>query len=148
VDAAFPEKLAEFAHAVSDRYPWITHYTPVNEPLTTARFSGLYGHWYPHGQTDSTFVRALVTQCQGIIRSMAAIRQINPDAQLVQTEDLGKTFSTPLLAYQAEFDNHRRWLSFDLLCGRVDTDHPLRLASSSKTPYSLPWVWGDRGSVI
>ena len=23
-------------------------YTPVNEPLTTARFSGLYGHWYPH----------------------------------------------------------------------------------------------------
>ena len=25
------------------RYPWIDAYTPVNEPLTTARFSGLYG---------------------------------------------------------------------------------------------------------
>ena len=28
--------------------PHITNYTPVNEPLTTARFSGLYGAWYPH----------------------------------------------------------------------------------------------------
>lgn len=125
VDPAFPEKLAEFARAVSDRYPWVTHYTPVNEPLTTARFSGLYGHWYPHGQEDSTFIRALVTQCQAIICSMQAIRQTNPAAQLVQTEDLGKTFSTPLLDYQAEFENQRRWLSFDLLCGRVDANHPL-----------------------
>ncbi|NJK72614.1 MAG: phospholipid carrier-dependent glycosyltransferase, partial [Synechococcaceae cyanobacterium SM2_3_60] len=49
-----------------------------------------------------------------------AIRQVNPAAKLVQTEDLGKNFSTPLLAYQAEFENQRRWLSFDLLCGRVD----------------------------
>ena len=23
-------------------------WTPINEPLTTARFSALYGHWYPH----------------------------------------------------------------------------------------------------
>jgi dTDP-4-dehydrorhamnose reductase len=125
VDPAFPEKLAEFARAVSDRYPWVTHYTPVNEPLTTARFSGLYGHWYPHGRDDLTFLRTLLMQCRGIIRSMQAIRQVNPAAQLVQTEDLGKTFSTPLLAYQAEFENHRRWLSFDLLCGRINSAHPL-----------------------
>ncbi|PSB22536.1 dTDP-4-dehydrorhamnose reductase [filamentous cyanobacterium CCP1] len=125
VDPAFPEKLAEFADAVAHRYPWITHYTPVNEPLTTARFSGLYGHWYPHGREDFIFIRALLAQCRAIICSMQAIRQVNATAQLVQTEDLGKTFSTPLLAYQAEFENHRRWLSFDLLCGRVDARHPL-----------------------
>lgn len=125
VDPAFPKELAQFARAVAERYPWVTHYTPVNEPLTTARFSGLYGHWYPHGRDDLTFVRALLTQCHAIKLSMWAIRQVNPAAQLVQTEDLGKIFSTPLLAYQAEFENERRWLSFDLLCGRVNGEHPM-----------------------
>jgi dTDP-4-dehydrorhamnose reductase len=125
VDPAFPEKLAEFARAVAERYPWVIHYTPVNEPLTTARFSGLYGHWYPHGRDDQTFLRTLLHQCQGVALAMEAIRAVNPGAQLVQTEDMGKTFSTPLLAYQADLENDRRWLSFDLLCGRVDPDHPL-----------------------
>ncbi|MFN2439496.1 MAG: sugar nucleotide-binding protein, partial [Chitinophagaceae bacterium] len=50
---------------------------------------------------------------------------INPDAQLVQTEDLGKTYSTSKLKYQADFDNERRWLTYDLLCGKVNEHHPL-----------------------
>lgn len=125
LDPTFPEKLAAFARAVAIRYPWVHNYTPVNEPLTTARFSGLYGYWYPHGQDDMTFLQALLNQCRAIVLAMQAIRQINPQAQLVQTEDLGQIFSTPLLAYQAEFENHRRWLSLDLLCGRVDRHHPL-----------------------
>jgi dTDP-4-dehydrorhamnose reductase len=125
IDPKFPDKLAEFAAAVSQRYPWVTHYTPVNEPLTTARFSGLYGHWYPHGRDDATFVCALLNECRGTIQAMQAIRQVNPAAQLVQTDDLGITLSTPLLAYQAEFENERRWLTFDLLCGRVDAQHSM-----------------------
>ncbi|WP_250125736.1 family 1 glycosylhydrolase [Chroococcidiopsis sp. CCMEE 29] len=125
IDPAFAEGLASFAQAVAERYPWVENYTPVNEPLTTARFSGLYGHWYPHGRDDLTFMRALLTQCRATVLSMQAIRKVNPTAQLVQTEDLGKTFSTPLLAYQAELENQRRWLSFDLLCGHVNRDHPL-----------------------
>jgi dTDP-4-dehydrorhamnose reductase len=120
IDPAFPEKLAEFARAVAERYAWVDSYTPVNEPLTTARFSGMYGHWYPHGRDGLTFARALLTECRATVLSMRAIREVNPAAQLVQTEDLGKTHSTPLLAYQAEFENERRWLSFDLLCGRLN----------------------------
>ena len=50
---------------------------------------------------------------------MQAIRAINQSAQLVQTEDVGRTYSTPALAYQAEMENHRRVLSFDLLTGAV-----------------------------
>lgn len=119
IDPAFPEKLSAYARCVAERYPWIEHYTPVNEPLTTARFSGLYGHWYPHGSDDRTFARALLNQCRAIVLAMRAIREINPDAQLIQTEDLGKTFSTRKLAYQAEFENERRWLTFDLLTGRL-----------------------------
>ena len=47
-------------------------------------------------------------------------------ARLVQTEDLGFITSSPGLQYQADFENLRRWLSFDLLTGRVDAQHPLR----------------------
>lgn len=125
-DPAFPELLARHAANVAARYPWIDKYTPVNEPLTTARFSGLYGHWYPHGTDDATFLRTLIHQCRAVVLSMQAIRRVNPAAQLVQTEDMGKTFGTARLQYQVEHENQRRWLSFDLLCGRVDQDHPWR----------------------
>jgi dTDP-4-dehydrorhamnose reductase len=124
-DPTFPQKLADYARAVAQRYPWVEDYTPVNEPLTTARFSGLYGHWYPHGRDDLSFLRALVNQCRAVVLSMRAVRDENPRARLVQTEDLGKTFSTRTLRYQAEFENERRWLSLDLLCGRVTREHAL-----------------------
>jgi dTDP-4-dehydrorhamnose reductase len=125
IDPEFPEKLAAFARAVADRYPWVTYYTPINEPLTTARFSGMYGHWYPHGRDDLTFARALLGECRAVALAMKAIREVNPSAQLVQTEDLGKTYSTPKLEYQAELENERRWLSLDLLCGRINPDHSM-----------------------
>ncbi|HJP84579.1 MAG TPA: family 1 glycosylhydrolase [Gemmatimonadaceae bacterium] len=119
IDRDFPRKLGEFASAVAHRYPWVEMWTPINEPLTTARFSTLYGHWYPHARDDRSFARAVINQCAAIREAMAAIRAVNPKALLVQTEDLGKTYSTPALDYQAKFDNNRRWLTFDLLAGRL-----------------------------
>ncbi|MFN2637654.1 MAG: family 1 glycosylhydrolase [Gemmatimonadaceae bacterium] len=125
LDPDFPHKLREFAGAVAERYPWIEMVNPINEPLTTARFSALYGLWYPHARDDRSFVRACLNQCLAIRAAMGAIREVNPAIQLIQTEDLGKTYSTPLLEYQTEFENERRWLTFDLLSGRVDEDHKL-----------------------
>jgi dTDP-4-dehydrorhamnose reductase len=125
IDPAFVTEFTHYAKAVAERFEWIEHYTPINEPLTTARFSGLYGHWYPHGQDGLIFAQALLAQCRATALAMRAIRQINPAARLVQTEDLGKTYSTPPLAYQAEFENERRWLTFDLLGGRVTRLHPM-----------------------
>lgn len=126
LDPRFPEMLAAYAGEVARRYPWVTRWTPVNEPLTTARFSCLYGHWYPHQRDFSAFLRATVNQCRAIALAMREIRKVNPAAELVTTEDMGKTFSTPRLAYQAEHENQRRWLSLDLLTGRVTKDHPWR----------------------
>ncbi|HEY8048164.1 MAG TPA: family 1 glycosylhydrolase [Ramlibacter sp.] len=126
LDPQFPEKLAAYARAVAERYPHIDAYTPVNEPLTTARFSALYGVWYPHARDDASFVRALLNQLRATGLAMRAIREVNPRAQLVQTDDLGHIESTPHLRYQAEFENQRRWLGFDLLCGRIDAQHPMR----------------------
>src|SRR3954447_126966 len=112
-DPLFPEKLAAFARRFAERYPWIDAYTPINEPLTTARFSGLYGLWYPHARDDYAFVRAFVNECTAIRASMEAVRRVNPAARLIQTEDLGRVYSTPSIRYQADFENHRRWLTFD-----------------------------------
>jgi dTDP-4-dehydrorhamnose reductase len=126
LEDSFVTGLASFARAVAERYPWVTAYTPVNEPLTTARFSALYGHWYPHARSDAAFVRALLVQCRAVRAAMKAVREVVPSARLVQTEDLGTVFSTPRLAHQAEFENERRFLSLDLLGGRAGAAHVLR----------------------
>jgi dTDP-4-dehydrorhamnose reductase len=142
VDPGFGPKLAEYAGAVARRYPWVEYYTPVNEPLTTARFSGLYGVWYPHGRDERTFKDALFNECRGTVLAMRAIRAVNPDAKLVQTDDLGKIYSTQLLAYQAELSNQIRWLGWDLICGKVDEAHPLwhwLTTTCEATPEEILW---------
>jgi dTDP-4-dehydrorhamnose reductase len=125
LDGGFAEKLARYAGAVARRYPWLTDFTPVNEPLTTARFSGLYGHWYPHGRCDRDYIRALLNQLRGVVLAIRAIREVSPAARLIQTEDCGQTFGTQATRRQAEHEGHRRWLTWDLLTGRVDDRHPL-----------------------
>jgi len=128
LDPKFPERFAAYAGAVARRYPWVTDYTPVNEPLTTARFSALYGHWYPHRADDLSFAKALLAQTRATVLAMEAIRETTPDARLIQTEDVGKVFSTDELAYQAAFENERRWIAFDLLSGRL-------------APGDVMWQW-------
>lgn len=123
LDPAFPGKLAAYARAVAERYPWLNAWTPVNEPLTTARFSALYGHWYPHARDERACMTALLHQCRAVVLAMAQVRTVNPSAALVQTEDLGKVHGTDRTNLQVEFENERRWLTFDLLLGRVVPGH-------------------------
>ena len=141
LDPGFAEGLAAYALAVARRYPWVDAYTPVNEPLTTARFSALYGFWHPHAQGDASFVRALLNELRGTVLSMQAIREVNPGAALVQTEDMGRVYGTPAVQEQVDFENLRRWLSFDLLCGHVDEGHGLwgYLLWAGATPEELLW---------
>lgn len=141
LDPHFEHGVARFARKVAEAHPWIEDYTPINEPLTTARFSALYGHWYPHAADTRSFFRALVHQCRATIRAMHEIRAVRPSARLVQTEDIAIVRSTPLLAYQAEYENHRRFLSIDLLCGTIDRDHFMypHLVANGVTPDDLAW---------
>ncbi|MEH3120674.1 MAG: family 1 glycosylhydrolase [Sphingomonas phyllosphaerae] len=125
LDEDFAAGLGHFAGLVAARYDGVEDWTPVNEPLTTARFSALYGHWYPHERSERAFWRALLNQIDATRAAMRAIRRINPAARLIQTEDLGRTYATAPVAAQAAHDNLRRWASWDLLCGRVDRHHPL-----------------------
>lgn len=125
LDPGFAEGLAAYAGKVAARYPWVDDWTPVNEPLTTARFSALYGHWHPHRRDEGAFWTALLNQIDGIRLAMRAIRAVNPNARLIQTEDFGHTFATEPCQAQAEHENQRRLMTWDLLCGRVAQDHPL-----------------------
>jgi dTDP-4-dehydrorhamnose reductase len=124
-DENFSKQFALYASQVARNFPHLQYYTPINEPLTTARFSGLYGLWYPHYKDDYSFAVMLLNQLKATVLAMQEIRKINPEAKLVQTEDLGKTYSTPLLQYQADYENERRWLTFDFLCGKFDRHHAL-----------------------
>jgi dTDP-4-dehydrorhamnose reductase len=124
LDKEFAPGLASHARRVAERYDWISDWTPVNEPLTTARFSALYGHWYPHLRNERAFWLALLNQIDAVRLSMKEIRRINSKARLIQTDDLGRVYAVKALEEQAAFDNTRRWMSWDLLCGLVNRHHP------------------------
>ncbi|HYF43567.1 MAG TPA: family 1 glycosylhydrolase [Ramlibacter sp.] len=124
-DEGFAIGLAAHAAAVAQRYPWVRDYTPVNEPLTTARFSALYGYWYPHTTDEGLFWRALLNEIDATRLAMREIRKVNPQARLVQTDDLGFCHATPPLQCEADFQNERRWMGWDLLCGKVVPGHAL-----------------------
>ena len=145
LDPDFATGLAAFAGKVAARYAWIGDWTPVNEPLTTARFSALYGHWHPHHRSEASFWLALINQIDGVRLAMRAMRRINPQARLIQTDDLGRSYATVAMRDQAAFDNVRRWMSWDMLCGRVVPGHPfwgriaaLGLATGSARSRTIP----------
>ena len=124
-DPCFPGELEKFATKVAETFPWLEYFTPINEPLTTARFCGLYGFWYPHLKNAKSFAEILLNEMKAVVLAMRAIRKVIPNAKLIQTEDLGKTYSTSALRYQADFENERRWLTNDLLCGFVKPGHAM-----------------------
>lgn len=126
LDDGFASGLARFAREAAQRYPWIRDWTPVNEPLTTARFSAMYGHWYPHRRSEDEFWVAFLNQIDAVRLSMDEIRAVIPDARLIQTEDFGITFGTTPCGDQVRHENIRRLATWDLLAGRVGEGHPLR----------------------
>lgn len=124
-DPEFPAKLAGYAAQVAQRYPWVDTYTPVNEPNTTARFSGMYGLWFPHQRSRRSYLRMVLQQVKGTVLSMEAIRRVRSDAKLVQTDDAGSISGTEQLRGVWELCNLRQWLTYDLLCGDVNSFHPM-----------------------
>jgi dTDP-4-dehydrorhamnose reductase len=105
----------------------VRRWTPINEPLTTARFSTLYGVWYPNLVEDHVaFGRAVTNEALGIIAAMERIRSIVPGAQLIMTEDLQSfTAGDEGVRAYVEHKRERMFLSIELLMGRVRTGHAL-----------------------
>lgn len=126
LDSAFPALFGGYAEAVARAFPWVRRWTPINEPLTTARFSTLYGVWYPNLRDDHAFGRAIVHQTLAILTAIERIRAVNPDAELVLTEDLQRFIpGDDGVVQYVDFLRERMYLSAELLAGRVDEAHPL-----------------------
>lgn len=124
-DEAYPEAIEEFAGALASRYAdRITHFTPLNEPVTTASFCGLRGVWPPRRTGWSGWVSIVVPIAIGMVRTIGAIRRAQPGARIVHVEA-----ATNIRTENPDLTDHARllidvgWLPTDLLLGRVDPDH-------------------------
>lgn len=127
VDPRFPELFADYAEATARRFPWITRWSPINEPLTTARFATLYGHWYPNGILDhQAFGRALVNQLRAFALAAERIREVVPHATFLLTDDLQRYVAGDEAARRyAAHCQERVFLSCELLQGRIVEGHPM-----------------------
>jgi beta-glucosidase/6-phospho-beta-glucosidase/beta-galactosidase len=127
VDPAYPESVAAYGRAFAQRYGrWVRHYTPVNEPFINAELCGRTGRWPPKLIGDDGFVRVIDALCRGIVRTVDAIRDVQPDAVFVHVEATGVgSTDSPELTDRLSLDLHREFVALDLITGRVDERHPL-----------------------
>jgi len=126
LDPAFSLWFAQYAEATARQFPWVTRWTPINEPLTTARFATLYGHWFPNMRDERGFGRAMVNQTLAQQAALRAIRRVIPAAEFVLTEDLQRFAAGDAgVSDYVSFLRERAYLSVELVAGRVGGRHPL-----------------------
>jgi len=124
-DARYPDAIANFAGAFAARYEHqVTHFTPLNEPVTTASFCGLRGVWPPALTGWEGWVSVAVPIAIGMVKSIRAIRTAQPSAVIVHVEaaTLVGTDEQALLEH-AELLRSIGWLPTDLILGKVTPQH-------------------------
>ena len=126
-DPQFPRLFAEYAAATARRFRWVKRWTPINEPLTTARFATLYAAWYPNAFFDhAAFARAIVNEAQAIALAAERIRETIPDATFMLTEDLQSfTAADERVEEYVAHKRERMYVSCELLQGRIADGHPM-----------------------
>jgi len=118
-DPRLPGRFAAFADAFAERYDWVRYYTPVNEPLISARFSAQLGWWNERRTDDASFVAAIVHAARCAVLGMQVIRVRRPDAIFIQSDTCeGYESAVPEAAERARFLNELRFVSWDLTYGR------------------------------
>ncbi len=127
VDPQYPEAVARYARAVAERYgSLVRYYTPLNEPVINALMCGKRGVWPPNLRGDRGYLAVGVALAKGIVRTVRALKELDPNAIMVHVEAAGLTRAAhedlePLAVHH----RHRGYLFYDLITGRVDRAHPL-----------------------
>lgn len=123
----YPRAVARYARAFAERYGASLHwYTPLNEPLVNAQWCGLRGLWPPYLRGERGYVRLLMQLAEGIVRTVEAVRDVQPAATMVHVEATGLTRSPRAdLEPIVREDQLRRYVMYDLITGRVTPEHPL-----------------------
>jgi beta-glucosidase len=121
-DPAFPVQFAAYAGAYARRYPWVRHYTIINEPYITALFSAYWGWWNEARTGLTAFARTLVNICRAHELAAAAILSVRPDAVILQTESAERyspVDESTAAAAQTALWNELRYAALDLTLGRT-----------------------------
>lgn len=126
-DPAFPEALADYAGAVASRYSdLVDKFTPLNEPLVTASFTGARAIWPPYDSGDDGWARVVVGVCAGIQAAIKAIKAVHPTAVIVHVEatHVWETDDAALVD-RRDVLRARNFLPTDLVLGRLTVADPL-----------------------
>ncbi|HUQ79196.1 MAG TPA: family 1 glycosylhydrolase [Patescibacteria group bacterium] len=123
----YPGRIAEYAAAVANRYgSLIRSWTPLNEPIVHAHFSGRVGSWPPHRRGDRGYAAVLVALAEGIARTIEALRDTASDPLIVHVEAVSTTaVAEPGLEANTAIPRALNYLAADLAEGRVTPDHVL-----------------------
>ena len=122
----YPQRVADYAARFADRYgEEVRFYTPMNVPLLNAMYCGEDGRWPPALTGDEGFVILVKQLTRGIVLTQQAIGEMGPDPIFVHVEATFRYAGGPEHAERIRLLEHRNWLVYDLLFGRVGKDHPL-----------------------
>jgi beta-glucosidase/6-phospho-beta-glucosidase/beta-galactosidase len=122
----FPEIYRDFLQAFARRYPWVTDYTIINEPVATAILSGFMGQWYPHWRDREGVVPILLGKARAICLATPMLERTVKGLRIVHVDTCERhvALDAPSRGH-AEFGNDLRFVVLDLILGRMDRDHPL-----------------------
>jgi len=123
----YPEYVARYAAQFAERYSkWIKWYTPLNEPIINSLMCGMRGLWPPYLKGDTGYIRLMMQLAKGIVRTVKAIKEIDPASVMVHVEATGMTRTVREdLSSIAREEEHRGYLCYDLISGRLTHDHLL-----------------------
>jgi len=123
----YPKFVEAYAAAFAERYKGIVKwYTPLNEPIINALMCGLRGLWPPYLKGDNGYIRVMLQLARGIIRTVNAIKAIDPETVMVHIEATGMTRTARKdLEGLAREEKHRGYICYDLISGRVHEEYSL-----------------------
>ena len=120
-DPAFPRQFAAYARAFARRYPFVRHFTPINEMYIAAKFSAMLGWWNEGLTGEQAFAATLRNVCLAHELAVEAIVAERPDALIVQAESFERyapADDSAAASEQAQFWNEVRFATLDLTFGR------------------------------
>jgi len=127
INPKYADAVSRYAGEFANRYSkYIRFYTPLNEPVVNALMCGKRGIWPPYLRGETGYIRVLLQIVKGMLQTVAALRAAAPGAQLVFVEATGLSRAADAdLEPLATEDQHRGYICYDLLTGRLVPGHPL-----------------------
>jgi beta-glucosidase len=127
VNKDYPARVAAYAAAFAERYKHlVSWYTPLNEPIINALMCGMRGLWPPYLKGDKGYIRIMLQLARGIVRTVKALKDIDPSSVMVHVEAAGLTRTVREdLTSVAREEQFRGYLCYDLISGRLTHDHLL-----------------------